>query len=253
MQANLTPAIGRLVTVVAPENETIARGDRKPLAALVETTGGRFSTALGIDLASGESTEIFKWFLAAILFGARISGSIAVQTYNEFARENLLTPAKLLRRGWNGLVEVLDRGGYVRYDFKTATKLLEVCQTLMDRYDGDLNTLHSSAEGPADLEQKIRQLGKGVGEVSVGIFLREMRGIWRKAEPMPSDLVLSGAESLGLLGKNPKDKRRALEELKAKWAEEGGRPAQFPDFEAALLRRGLATRRNSRKRSKRET
>lgn len=110
---------------MAPEIETIERGNRKPLAALVKALGGKFSTALGIDLASGESTEIFKWLLAAILFGARISGRIAVQTYNEFARENLLTPNKLLRRGWNGLVEVLDRGGYVRYDFKTATKLLE--------------------------------------------------------------------------------------------------------------------------------
>jgi hypothetical protein len=215
--------------------------------------GGRFSTALGIDLVSGESPEIFKWLLAAILFGARISGRIAVQTYNEFARENLLTPNKLLRRGWNGLVEVLDRGGYVRYDFKTATKLLEVCQTLMERYHGDLNTLHSGAKDLGDLEQRIRQLGKGVGEVSVGIFLREMRGTWRKAEPLPSDLVLSGAESLGLLGKNPKDRKRALEHLKAKWAEEGGRLAQFPDFEAALLRRGLAVRRNSRKRSNGET
>jgi endonuclease III len=242
-----------MVTVVAPETVTVARGDRKPLAALVKTIGGRFSTVLGIDLASGESTEIFKWLLAAILFGARISGRIAVQTYNEFVRENLLTPNQLLRRGWDGLVEVLDRGGYVRYDFKTATKLLEVCQTLMDRYDGDLHTLHSRAEGPADLEQKIHELGKGIGDITAGIFLREMRGIWRKAEPMPSDLVLSGAQSLGLLGRNPQDKKRALEQLKIKWAEEGGRPAQFPDFEAALLRRGLAVRRNSRKRGKGET
>lgn len=152
--------------------------------------GGKFSTALAIDLASGESTEIFKWLLAAILFGARISGRIAVQTYNELSRENLLTPNKLLRRGWNGLVEVLDRGGYVRYDFKTSTTLLEVCQTLVERYHGDLNTLHSRAKDPADLEQRIRQLGKGVGEITSGIFLREMRGTWRKAEPLPSDLVL---------------------------------------------------------------
>ena len=212
--------------------------------------GGKFSTALAIDLASGESTEIFKWMLAAILFGARISGRIAVQTYNELSRENLLTPNKLLRRGWNGLVEVLDRGGYVRYDFKTATTLLEVCQTLVERYHGDLNTLHSRAKDPADLEQRIRQLGKGVGEITSGIFLREMRGTWRKAEPLPSDLVLSGAESLGLLGKKPNDRNRSLEQLKAKWAEEGGRLEQFPDFEAALLRRGLVVRRTARKRSR---
>jgi len=229
----------------------MARNERKPLAAFVKTTGGRFSAELGIDLASGESAEIFKWFLAAILFGARISGRIAAQTYNEFAREKLLSPDKLLRRGWDGLVEVLDRGGYVRYDFKTATKLLEVCQALKDRYDGDLNTLHSKAKDAADLEQRIRQLGKGIGEVTAGIFLRELRGTWRKAEPMPSDLVLSGAESLGLLEKNPQDKKRALDQLKARWTEQGGRLAQFPDFEAALLRHGLAVRRIARKRARR--
>jgi hypothetical protein len=94
-----------------------------PLANFVKQVGGRFSAELGIDFAHGKSSEVFKWLLAAILFGARISGRVAVQTYREFAKEGLLSPDKISRRGWDGLVEVLDRGGYVRYDFKTATPI----------------------------------------------------------------------------------------------------------------------------------
>ena len=38
----------------------------------MEKWGGCYSRELGIDLESGRSGEIFKWFLASILFGARI-------------------------------------------------------------------------------------------------------------------------------------------------------------------------------------
>jgi hypothetical protein len=42
-------------------------------AAIVQELGGKFSHELGIELAAGRSAEIFKWFLASVLFGARIS------------------------------------------------------------------------------------------------------------------------------------------------------------------------------------
>ncbi|MDI6776530.1 MAG: hypothetical protein QMD03_04690 [Syntrophales bacterium] len=43
------------------------------LIELIERWGGRFSADLGIDLESGNAEEVFKWFLASILFGARIN------------------------------------------------------------------------------------------------------------------------------------------------------------------------------------
>jgi hypothetical protein len=216
---------------------------RRPLADFVKATGGRFSAELRIDVESGKSSEIFKWFLAAILFGARISGRIATKTYREFAKEGLLSADKILRCGWTGLVRVLDHGGYARYDFKTATKLLGICRKLVDTYAGDLNKLHAAAKNARDLENRIKELGKGIGDVTAGIFLREMRGTWAKAEPLPSELVLIGAKELGLLPKAPINKARALNELKTRWIREGGRLSQFLDFEAALLRHGLAVRK----------
>jgi hypothetical protein len=35
-----------------------------------------------------------------------------------------------MEKGWDGLVAILDRGGYVCYDYKTATKLLEINRNL---------------------------------------------------------------------------------------------------------------------------
>lgn len=97
------------------------RQTEKVTQRLIQTLDGRFSTSLGIDLASGDSKEIFKWFLASILFGAKIGEKIAANTYREFARKGVITPKSVLDTGWDGLVEILDSGGYVRYDFKTAT------------------------------------------------------------------------------------------------------------------------------------
>ena len=97
------------------------------------------------------------------------------------------------------MVDVLDRGGYVRYDEKTAAKILRICQAVVDRYGGDLHALERAARNPSDLEQRIMDLGSGIGPVTANIFLRELRGIWPKAQPKPSELVVRAARDLGLV------------------------------------------------------
>lgn len=212
--------------------------DNRILEPLVEKVGGRFSAALGIDLSSLNPGEIFKWFLASLLFGARISETIVLKTYREFEKEKILSLKAILHTGWDGLVEVLDRGGYVRYDFKTATKLLEICRALVEKYNGDLNVLHSKASDPGDLEGRLKALGRGIGEVTVNIFLREMRGVWEKARPLPSDLVVLAAKRLGLIREDLDNKGMMLQILENKWTDQGMSMKHFPDFEAALLRLG---------------
>src|SRR5262249_44337896 len=89
---------------------------------------------LGITLGRGAEDECFKWFLACLLFGKPIQQQVAKRTYEEFVREKLITPEAILKAGWDKLVEVLDRGHYVRYDFSTASKLLEICRQLKTYY-----------------------------------------------------------------------------------------------------------------------
>jgi hypothetical protein len=50
-----------------------------------------YSEELGIKLNEKSDEEIFKWFLASILFGARISETIAKYTYRTFERYNVVT------------------------------------------------------------------------------------------------------------------------------------------------------------------
>ncbi len=208
------------------------------IQALLKQLGVKFSTSLGIDLKHSDSKEVFKWFLASILFGARISETIAVNTYQEFERRKVLSPDSILKTGWDGLVEILDAGGYVRYDFKTATKLLDIMKTLKNRYKGDLNLLHKESKDSRDLEINLQSLGKGIGEITTNIFLRELRGVWKKAEPYPSDLVILAARRSGLISSKINSKEKILEEFKFLWKKYKIKGKDFPDFEAALLRLG---------------
>ena len=212
-------------------------------AELVRSHGGRYATALGIDLAAADSGERFKWFLAAMLYGTRISEQLAARTWREFAARGMLTPQRMLDSGWDSLVAILDAGGYVRYDFKTATKLLAVCATLLRDYAGDLDILHAAAADPRDLETRLKALGKGIGDTTAAIFLRELRGIWSKAAPPLPPLALAAAQTLGYLRHGRQAAEPALTRLQQVWASDGQPAACFADFEAALVREGLRLRR----------
>ena len=201
---------------------------------LITSLGGKFSTELEIDLSKGDSNEIFKWFLASKLFGARIGTNIAIKTYREFEKCGVVTPKKIIETGWDGLVKILDEGGYVRYDFSTATKLLEIMKDLRGNYGGDLNKLHQKAKEVKDLEVLLKDLGKGIGDVTVNIFLRELRNVWSKAKPKPSELVKLAARNLGLI-KQREDPLKAIERA---WSLKKVPGKDFCDFEAALLKLG---------------
>ncbi len=206
------------------------------LKAFVENFGQRYLEILGINLSEGEDKEIFKWFLASILFGAPITETSAIKTYQCFQKYNVLTPKRILETGWDGLVRILDEGTYTRYDFKTADKLLEVMQNLMKKYDGSLNLLFNKASNTHDLERRLKDLGKGMGNVTVSIFLRELRDIWEKANPSPTSLVVLAAKNLGIVKK--KTVEGTLEQLKDFWSKNKVAGKSFINFETALLRLG---------------
>ncbi|MEM1545298.1 MAG: hypothetical protein QXY40_00955 [Candidatus Methanomethylicia archaeon] len=152
-----------------------------------------YSVELGLDLRKVE--DRFKWFIASILFAKRISSDIAKRTFKLFIEYKLDSPDNILNAGWNRLVEVLDEGGYVRYDFSTASNILEALNTLKNIY-GNLEELHKHSKDSEDLERRLMKL-KGVGPVAINIFLRELRGIWVKADPKPSSIAIITAQKIG--------------------------------------------------------
>ncbi len=198
---------------------------------LLKTFPKTYSEQLGIDLKSKKPSEIFKWFLAAILFGKPIQESCVIKTFNEFRKRKLLTPEKICEAGWHKLVEALDAGSYTRYDFSTADKLLEIMKNLgKAKY---LVKIYENSSNENDLRNRLKNLGKGIGDVTIDIFFREMRDIWH-VNPLPSVFTVTAAKNLGLIkSKNP---AKALIELKKIWREVG--KGTFVNLETALLKLG---------------
>jgi len=207
---------------------------KKVIEKLIKIFPKTYSEELGINLKSKKSSEIFKWFLASILFGARIGERIAKNTYRQFIKDDLTTPEKILKKDWRGLVDSLDNGGYVRYDFSTADDLLEVMRVLLEKYEGDLNELYGRSKNQEDIEKMLDEF-RGVGSTTINIFLRELRGIWN-VEPLPSRFSIFAAKNLNLI--KSKNGKEALKQLKKIWKRNRIKNKTFVNFETALLRLG---------------
>ena len=157
-----------------------------------------YSEELGIDLGRQRDSDYFRWFLASILFGGRISETIAKHTYRSFVRHGLATPRKILAAGWDFLVNpVMREGGYVRYDGRKSDQILRDCRTLLDDYDGKLSRLEAISHTNSDLEARLCAF-YGVGPVTANIFLRELRPHWAAADPEPLPTVAEVACRLGI-------------------------------------------------------
>lgn len=157
-----------------------------------------YSEELGIDLAKRSDSVYFRWFLASLLFGARISETTAKNTYRSFIRRGLINPQRILDAGWDFLVyPVMREGGYVRYDGRKSTQILRDCETLIADYAGSLTRLHDAARDAREVEERLLAF-YGVGPVTMNIFLREMRPFWAKADPDPLPAVTRLARRLSV-------------------------------------------------------
>ena len=137
-----------------------------------------YAKELDIDLASGRESEYFKWFLACLLFGKPIQQEVAKRAYLELVQEGITSPEAILKAGWDKLVEVLDRGHYVRYDFSTATKLLDVSAAIKEKY-GTFGAFLKHSKTIDELSSRLQEF-KGVGPKTVAIFLRDMGPVLKK-------------------------------------------------------------------------
>jgi len=127
---------------------------------------------LGIDLDSQREEELFKWLLACLLFGKPIQTNIAENAFRTMVAAHVYSPDAILRAGWDKLVRLLDEAHYVRYDFSTATKLLEFCKEFKRRY-GTVTNLIAHAKTPSELSARLQEF-KNIGSVTARIFVREV-------------------------------------------------------------------------------
>jgi endonuclease III len=185
----------------------------KMVEKLLHLYGESYSQQLGIN----PKADPFKWLIASVLFGAPIQESVAAKTYTQFEKEHMTTPEGILAIGWDNLVDTLDRGGYVRYDYKTADKLMEMARNVLDK-------------GIPFSQEEVISLAKGIGQVTAAIFLRELN--LDNTEYSLQKSVYDAGENLGLI------REKTLPELKKVWAENRIKGYTYVNFETALLRLG---------------
>ncbi|HII40961.1 MAG TPA: hypothetical protein HA326_07080 [Thermoplasmata archaeon] len=163
-----------------------------------------------LNLNIGDPEDWFPWFVASSLFAKPISAAAARTTALLLFKEEVASPEAIERCGWDGLVTLLDLGGYVRYDFSTATKLLAIAAALRgERLRGIL----TNAGSAADVERELTRI-KGVGPKTVAIFLRELRGAGGPPIPV-SDEARAAAKRLRLNLKEMHAKGRELSRLES--------------------------------------
>src|SRR5699024_2441083 len=81
-----------------------------------------FAQAAGIQRRDKPS-PLWRRLVLSLLLSARIDSSIAVRSARELSRAGWRTPAAMTASTWQQRVDALGRGGYRRYDERTATQL----------------------------------------------------------------------------------------------------------------------------------
>jgi hypothetical protein len=206
---------------------------------LLREYGVLYSEELGIDVRK----EPFKWLLASILFGARISTSIAKKTYKAYEQAGLTSPKKIATSDERTLIEIHGRGGYARYDGITAEYVMGVARKLLEEYDGKVDQLDAVSKDSEDLEHRLEDF-RGIGPVTAKIFLRELRGIWKNADPQPASIEVLAAKNLGIID----SEQDVLRKLKDFWKKNAIRGYDFRNFDTALVRLGIEMRRKKHRR-----
>jgi endonuclease III len=173
---------------------------------LLDAHGRTYADEAGIRLKDTPQ-PLYRLLVLAHLLSARIRGSIALATARALHEAGLRDPRRMAKADWQERVDALGRGGYRRYDERTATQLGDGAELLNERWGGDLRRLRREADGKVSALRHLLQEFPGMGPAGADIFLREVQGVWPEAAPYLDAKALQGAERLKL----PKDPGRLVE------------------------------------------
>lgn len=171
---------------------------RARVAEILHLYGLPYAKELGLDLSRNKPATLFRWLCASLLFSARISSKQAMKAARALSDAGWTTPEKLAKSTWQQRVRVLNRSGYARYDESTSRMLGETANDLIEQYRGDLRKLRSKAGCDPRAERMLLRKFKGVGDVGVSIFFREVQEAWPELYPFADTKALSAAKRLGL-------------------------------------------------------
>ncbi|MBT3150417.1 endonuclease [Streptomyces sp. CHD11] len=178
---------------------------RAVLRALVDAHGETYTEETGIRLRDTPQ-PLYRLLVLAHLLSARIKGSIAVASARALHEAGLRDPRRMAEADWQDRVDALGRGGYRRYDERTATQLGDAARLVTERWGGDLRRLREEADGDVGELRRLLRSFPGIGPTGADIFLREAQHVWPEVAPYLDAKALQGARRLKL----PRDPERLL-------------------------------------------
>ncbi len=170
------------------------------VVALLDRHGTTYAAEAGIPLEKGTPSPLFRLLCLSLLQSARINSEIAMKAAKGLARRRWNTAGAMLRSTWQQRVDVLNDAGYTRYQERTSTMLEDSACLLDERWNGDLRNLREEAGRDPRAERKLLKQFKGVGDVGVDIFFREVQAVWDELHPFADRRALASASRLDLGG-----------------------------------------------------
>lgn len=175
----------------------MATRERDVVRALLEEYGRTYAQEAGITLKDTPQ-PLYRLLVLACLLSARIRAGVAVAAARELSEAGMRDPSRMAEATWQQRVDALGRGGYRRYDERTATQLGDGAELAKERYGSDLRRLRERAHGDvAEIKRELREF-PGLGPAGADIFLREAQSVWPEAAPYLDDKALEGARRLDL-------------------------------------------------------
>lgn len=170
---------------------------RDTVKDLLDTYGRTYADEAEIRLRNTPQ-PLYRLLVLACLLSARIRSETAMATARALADSGLRSPRAMADATWQQRVDVLGRGGYRRYDERTATQLGAGAELLLGTYRGDLRHLRDEAAGNKDELRRLLRQVPGLGPVGADIFLREVQDVWPEAAPYLDGKAQQGARKVGL-------------------------------------------------------
>jgi hypothetical protein len=191
--------------------------------------GQTYAEETGIRLADRPG-PLYQLLVLSTLLNARVPAGVAIAAARELFAAGYRAPRAMSEAGWQDRVDALDRGGYARYEERTATLLGDGADLLSGRWHGDLRRLRDQAGSDPGMTEALLAGFPGLGGTGAGIFLREAQAVWPSVAPYVDTPMISGARRVGL-----PDSRSSLALLVAA----SGQPARLA---ASLVRVSLSPR-----------